>query len=201
MKTGISFISSALLEDFQEDNAENAVKNGFLPHIHYRGLTQPHDPNHNNHITWVSTNAEHASEYANGQGSSFNADKTNTPNITPLYIKSNTPVHLGYRVSTTETTDSELLGRVKNRIMDAYQNKQTDLHTAKKAFDMVDKVPTTNTYNRAWHWRDSIPEVKHSLQMVGYDSFEDTEMHKGEPIKTIGLFDKSQLHPIYKPFK
>ena len=30
MKTGISFIFTALLEDFQEDNAENAVKNGFL---------------------------------------------------------------------------------------------------------------------------------------------------------------------------
>lgn len=195
MKTGISFIFTALLEDFQEDNAENAVKNGFLPHIHYRGLTQPHDPNHDNHITWVSTNAEHASEYA----SSHNINSK--PNVTPLYIKASNPVNLGYRVSHTDTTDKELIDRVKNKIMDAYQNKQTDLHTAKKAFDIVDKVPTENTYKKAWEWRDSIPEVKHTLKMVGYDSFEDSEDYKGKSIKTIGLFDKSQLHPIYKPFK
>ena len=125
----------------------------------------------------------------------------NDRNIFISNLKANNPLNLGYRVSHTDTTDKELIDRVKNKIMDAYKNKQTDLHTAKKAFDIVDKVPTENTYKKAWEWRDSIPEVKHSLQMVGYDSFEDTEMHKGEPIKTIGLFDKSQLHPIYKPFK
>lgn len=94
-------------------------------------------------------------------------------------------------INTSPDRLDELSNSVPHEVL---KNQRTEGRT-------IDKVPTENTYKKAWEWRDSIPEVKHTLKMVGYDSFEDSEDYKGKSIKTIGLFDKSQLHPIYKPFK
>ncbi len=161
--------------------------------VYYRGLTQPHDENYHNHIIWVSSNENHANEYATS-----NISDKSKPTILKYKIDSKTPVDFGYRNSTVVTTDKEFLDRVKQRVLDAYSNKQVDKNTAKTAFDTIHNIPTNNEYKQVWEFRDNIPQVKHIMKQVGYDSFTDTENHQGENVNTVGLFDKSQLQKIEK---
>lgn len=161
--------------------------------VYYRGLNQPYDENYHNHIIWVSSDENHAKEYANS-----NTTDNSKPTILKYKIDSKNPVDFGYRNSTVVTSDKEFLDRVKQRVLDAYSNKQVDKDTAKKAFDTIHNIPTNNEYKQVWEFRDNITQVKHIMKQVGYDSFTDTENYQGENVNTVGLFDKSQLQKIEK---
>ena len=159
----------------------------------YRGLSQTHSDTHSQPYIWTSPEPSHAAEYAYG-------DTKSQPNILKVFVKNNSPVHLGYRTSSVSTTFADVKDRVKGRILNAYQNKQTDLDTAKTAFNTVDSLPDREGHKDVWHWRENTPEFRHALSSVGYDSLQDTESNGHETYDTVGLFHPHQVKSVHAAF-
>lgn len=159
----------------------------------YRGMTVGHSDTHKQPYIWTSPEPSHAAEYAY-------KDLDSQSNIMKVFVKHNKPVHLGYRNSVISTPFKDIKDRVKQRILDAYQNKQTDIDTAKKAFNTVDTLPNKDGYKNVWEWRESTPQFKDALASVGYDSLHDTESNGHEEHDTLGLFHPHQVKSVYAAF-
>lgn len=159
----------------------------------YRGMTQLHNDAHSQPYIWTSPEPSHAAEYAYGDTHSY-------PNVIKVFVKHNLPVHLGFRTSSISTTFNDVKDRVKDRILNAYRDKQTDIDTAKSAFNTVDNLPNREGFNNVWHWREHTPEFRHALSVVGYDALQDTESNGHETYNTLGLFHPHQVKSVHAAF-
>lgn len=159
----------------------------------YRGMTVAHSDTHIQPYIWTSPNPNHAAEYA------YN-DLNSQPNVLKVFVKHNSPVHLGYRNSVISTPFDDIKDRVKDRILNAFKHKQTDIDTAKAAFNQVDSLPNRTGYKNVWEWRESTPEFKEVLAKVGYDALQDTESNGHEEHDTLGLFHPHQVKSVHAAF-
>lgn len=159
----------------------------------YRGMTVAHSDTYKQPYIWTTPEPSHAEEY------SYN-DLDSQSNILKVFVKHSSPVHLGYRSSAVATPFNDIKDRVKQRILDAYQNKQTDIDTAKKAFNTVNTLPNKDGHKKVWVWRESTPEFKDALASVGYDSLHDTEGNEREEYNTLGLFHPHQVKSVHAAF-
>ncbi len=155
----------------------------------YRGIKGVFSDEHmkKQKVIWVSTDPEYAKAYADGNH-----------NIHRFYVKAHNSFDFGFRTLEVHVKLEDMIGRIQNSLMKAYdkgtmpKHQAMDLHDY--AQDLEDAHPSS-TMKRAWEWWTAVPELVFLLERAGYDSIRNMEGRNND-VETYGVFNHKQLRRV-----
>jgi len=155
----------------------------------YRGLTQPSKDEKNIGIIWTTPDPGYAGKYAGTEESA---------NIMPLMVKSKKPFDFGFRTAEIEVKKSDMLDRIKDRILYDYNEGELSEDFAKKIFQDIKNIQKNSTkeYKPVWQFWQEDPDIKNILKMAGYDGIISREMGSN----AIGVFSPDQVRGKFAAF-
>lgn len=158
------------------------------PKIYYRGLAEDWSDEHakKQHMIWVTPDRGYAELYAEGgRLYKFHADVGRSAS-------------LRFRSLWTEVKFDEIYRRVKQLIMESFQEKHVGKDEALKLIERLDKlygVIPKGTYKRVYMWWDEYAEISRILKAAGYDSIQGNE-GQNHDVPTFGVFDHTRVKMI-----
>lgn len=163
----------------ESSSSTKIVDKNNIPKTMFRGITQNYDETKNPSIIWFTDDVELAKEYSE-QGQLM---KGNLICLNPFsFAKSEKP-----------TTTRDCFGEFANLIGEHfYQNKIT----REKGLELIENLKQLDVDNKnikLFQLWDEYPEVKHTLQMLGYDGIITEENKK----QTVGIFNSEQFVPTF----
>lgn len=139
----------------------------------YRGLSQPHNPNQVNRVDWFTPDKDLASTYG----------KHIVEKDLPEQIS---PFDFGFRTYSTEVKLGNMVDRIKDGILNSFQNGKITEDKAKSLFKKASSINTSNEYKPAAQWITDDERLTKLLKESGYD----TISHAEDGIQTYGFINK-----------
>lgn len=169
-------IQSGLLaaQDLGQGNYDSAALNalGLLPFVPalggttktlYRGLSQPYNPEVKNTIEWFSETPELAKKYG---------ENIITKNIEKPF----NAFDFGFRDYMTEVKKNDVLSRVKQGVIDSFNNKNIDKETALNQIKKLESLKDSkDDFKKVHEWISQNPEIAKILKKAKYDAISHIE--------------------------
>lgn len=150
--------------------------------IMYRGLTQTFDHSKQDVPVWVTSDKEYAQLYS-----------SDSKNVEKLQVSTGRFLDLGFRTLDVRVSFSEVVNRIRTRVMEEYRSERLNERVAMKAIRSLNNINVQSTeFKPVWEWIKQ--EQRHFvpiLKSAGFDSIRNREgVHNN--VITYGLLNKYQ---------
>lgn len=147
----------------------------------YRGLGAPYEQGADPAITWVTPDAEYASQYAEGNAALVTDGGRfydTGANVLPLYVSIKRPFDLGFRSTLTSVKYSDVLDRIDGGVQSAFEREVIGRDEAVTLMSEITSLKKQDSGEfkkvHEW-WTQNAEQIKSLLERAGYDGLKSRE--------------------------